>query len=132
MLKNQIFRVDHNLKGRRRPRRKIRQGFGDRLARVLHHLHGLGRAACQDPHPLEQRLYEMIDQDPRRAADFADVALAQVPFWAARVPARVALTMASTVGDPTIKAQFLNNVANYLSSLGRREEALASRALTIS
>ena len=98
--------------------------FGSRLARVLYDLHELRPSESAGEHPLESRLQDMLDEDPTRAGQFAAVAASEVPVWAARFAARVALILADAAGDPEVKAQFLNNAANYLSSLGRREEAL--------
>ena len=69
--------------------------FGNRLARVLYDLHGLRRADESGAHPLEERLDEMLVEDRTRAVDFSAVAATDVPFWAARFAARVALILAA-------------------------------------
>ena len=106
--------------------RENASSLGGRLGRVLYDLNGLGHKQDEGVHPLDQRLEDMLAEDPARAADFAAVAGTDVPFWAARFAARVALILANAAGEPEIKAHFYNSAAGYLSSLGRREEALAA------
>ena len=98
--------------------------FGSRLARVLYDLHLLRRSESAGEHPLESRLLDMLDKDPTRAGQFAAVAASEVLVWAASFAAHVALILADAAGDRRVKALFFNNASNYLSSLGRREEAL--------
>jgi hypothetical protein len=98
--------------------------FGSRLARVLYDLHGQRRSESAGEHPLESRLQGMLEEDPIRASQFAAVAASEVPVWAASFAARVALILADAAGDPAVKARFFGNAGNYLSSLGRREDAL--------
>ncbi len=97
--------------------------FGSRLARVLYDLHLLRRSESAGEHPLESRLQDMLDEDPTRAGQFAAAAASEVPVWAASFAGHVALILADAAGDPEVKAQFFNNAATYLSSLGRREGA---------
>ncbi len=106
--------------------RENASSLGGRLARVLYDLNGLGRTDDQGAHPLDKRLADMLAEDPTRAAEFAAVASAEVLFWAANFAARVASILADAAGEPETKALYFNNAANYLSSLGRREEALAA------
>ena len=47
-------------------------------------------------------------------------------FWAANFAAHVALTITQRALLPEVKARFFNSAANYLSQLGRREEARMS------
>jgi tetratricopeptide (TPR) repeat protein len=99
--------------------------FGNRLGRVLYNLHTLDRTD-EGLHPLDERLVRMLIDQPQRAVLFVSVAAIDVSVWSANFAARVTLILAQIVGEPETKALFLNNVANYLSALGRREEALAA------
>ena len=80
--------------------RENASSLGGRLARVLYDLNGLGRADDEGVHPLDERLDDMLAEDPARAADFAAVAATDVPFWAARFAARVALILANGAEEP--------------------------------
>jgi len=100
-------------------------GFGDRLSRVLYDLHLLD-GPREGAHPLDERLQQMLQEQPVRAAHFSDVARSEISFWAANFAALVALILAHGVEEPELKAIFFANAAAYLSSLGRREEALAA------
>jgi hypothetical protein len=100
--------------------------LGNRLARLLYDLHALRGGDEEGFHLLDERLTEMLVEKPERAIGYARVAATDVPFWAASFAARVALILADGAAAPNIKALYFNNAANYLSSLGRREEALAA------
>ncbi|TPQ32481.1 hypothetical protein C2U70_21705 [Bradyrhizobium guangdongense] len=98
--------------------------FGNRLARVLYDLHTLrGDVGL---HPLDQRLEEMLAQEPTLAVQFADLAEANVPFWGANFATRVALILAEASENPAYAALYYSNASSYLSALGRQEEAFAA------
>jgi tetratricopeptide (TPR) repeat protein len=104
--------------------------FGNRLGRILYDLHAFG-GAKEGLHPLDERLSQMLLEKPERAIIFAAVAAGELPFWAASFAATVALMLAKGTDDPELKASALNNAANYLSAVGRREEALAAAKETV-
>ena len=99
--------------------------FGSRLGRILYDLDAL---ADEDKgtHALDASLARMVTDRPERASSFSSVASSEVPHWAANFAARVASILAERAADPEIRAQHFNNAGNYLSDLGRREEALTA------
>lgn len=99
--------------------------FGNRLGRILYDLHILD-PTVPAAHPLDAKLVQMVEKKPERAVAFAMVASTEVPFWTANFAAHVALILAEGIAEPETKAIFLNNGANYLSVLGRREAALGA------
>jgi tetratricopeptide (TPR) repeat protein len=98
--------------------------FADRLSRIHYDLAVLDRGEPGE-HPLDSRLVDMLKRDPRRAIVFIHAATKEVSHWAASFSAAVSLLMAQQIEDTERRAIFLANGANYLSLLGRREEALA-------
>ena len=102
--------------------------FGGRLGRILYDLHALRVLRPKDEivHPLDERLVQMVAEKPDRAETFVDVATSKSPFWTANFAACVTLTIAERATNPEPKTVYLNNLANFLSALGRREEALAA------
>ncbi len=108
--------------------------FGDRLGRLLYDLDAPG-VARNGATPLEAALIAMIEREPERVVDFAEVASGEVPFAAAGFAAEIAGRLGVDLKDhPEQAALFLNNSANYLSLLGRLEAALeaAQEAVEIS
>ncbi len=98
-------------------------GFGGRLGRILYDLDSSGVAAGR----LEKQLNRMIEEDPRQAGRFDDVASGEVPYAASGFAAAVALALADLSGDePASRAACLSHASNFLSRLGRREDALAA------
>ena len=102
--------------------------FGGRLGRILYDLHALRVLRPKDEivHPLDERLVQMVAEKPDRGETFVDVATSESPFWTAKFAACVTLTIAERATNPETKAVYLNNLATFLSALGRREEALAA------
>jgi tetratricopeptide (TPR) repeat protein len=99
--------------------------FGNRLGRILYDLHTLRRADV-GPHPLDERLVQMVMDKPDRAASFARVASGPISVWAANFALHVALILAEGAAEPTAKASYFNNAATHLAFLGRLEEARAA------
>ena len=99
--------------------------FGSRLGRILYDLDAL---ADEDKgtHALDACLARMVTDRPERASSFSSVASSEVPHWAANFAVRVASSLAEKAADPEIRARHFNNAGNYLSDLGRREEALTA------
>jgi len=105
--------------------REKASAFGARLGRILYDLDVLNpdNEAARE---LDKHLVEMLNDEPSRAVSFAGVASTEVPFWSAEFAAQVALILARGAEDSETKAAFYNNAANYLSQLGRREQALTA------
>jgi hypothetical protein len=87
--------------------------FGNRLGRILYDLHTLRRADV-GPHPLDERLVQMVMDKPDRAASFARVASGPISVWAANFALHVALILAEGAAEPTAKASYFNNAATHL------------------
>jgi tetratricopeptide (TPR) repeat protein len=98
--------------------------FADRLGRILFDLDILDPKRS-GPHPLDDRLIEMLRSSRTRAPLFKAATEREPPFHAGRFAAEVASILTSMVGDPAQRAGLLNNLANLLSSIGRWEEAVA-------
>ena len=108
-------------------------GFGSRLGRILYDLDAPG-VSLNGAWPLEKQLDRLIEQDPGQAVRFVSLASEDVPYAAAGFAATIALVLARLLeNEPATQAMFLNNAANFLSTLGRREDALAAatEAVTI-
>ena len=73
---------------------------------------------------LDACLVRMLTEEPDRVALFANIAFREVHFLAANFAAHVAINLAKRPMDPQDKVKCLNNAANYLSILGKHEEAL--------
>jgi len=97
----------------------------DRLSRVRYDLFTLGGEDAGG-HPLDERLLAMLGRHPESAKTFAALAEQDVSVWVAPLSTRVAMLRAATTDDPSEQARMLAHGANYLSYLGRREEALAA------
>jgi tetratricopeptide (TPR) repeat protein len=101
-------------------------GFGSRLGRILYDLDAPG-VSLNGAWPLEKQLDRLIEQDPGQAVRFVSLASEDVPYAAAGFAATIALVLARLLeNEPATQAMFLNNAANFLSTLGRREDALAA------
>jgi tetratricopeptide (TPR) repeat protein len=102
--------------------------FGNRLGRILYDLDALRslRPKGEVTHPLDERLVGMVTERPERAASFASVASGEVPPWAANFAAHVAMIMGKRAVEPEKKAAYFNSASGYLSTVGRREEALGA------
>ena len=101
-------------------------GFANRLGRILFDMDapGVARGGAQS---LESQLAQIIERDPAQAVRFASLASREVPYGAAGFAAVIALALAGLLKDePVTQAMFLNNASNFLSMLGRREEALTA------
>ncbi|HEX8664030.1 MAG TPA: tetratricopeptide repeat protein [Beijerinckiaceae bacterium] len=97
--------------------------FADRLGRILFDLDILNPAR-RGPHPLDDRLIDMLRAAPDRGGAFIEATGREPPFHVARFAAEVVAIRVSTIADPDKRAGLLNNLANLLSALGRKEEAL--------
>jgi tetratricopeptide (TPR) repeat protein len=97
--------------------------FAGRLGRTLYDLDMLSHES-EGTHALDACLVRMLTDEPARVDLFAKVASGEVPFSAANFAAHVAVKLAERSTDPSAKALYLSNASSYLSTLGRREEAL--------
>ena len=104
--------------------------FGGRLSRLLYDLSLATEPAAGEPapgpHPLMVCLLRMLSDAPERAQTFSAVARAKATAWSAEFAAAVALALARGLGDRIDAAAYFNNAGNYLSAMGRREEALSA------
>ena len=99
--------------------------FADRLGRILFDLDILN-SARRGPHPLDDRLIDMLRAAPDRAGAFVEATQLEPSFQAARFAAEVAAIWVAAIADPAGRAGLLNNLANMLSAVGRREDGLAA------
>ncbi|WP_413203685.1 tetratricopeptide repeat protein [Rhodospirillum sp. A1_3_36] len=101
---------------------RAEDGLTGRLNRLLYDLSSLGDRGALDS--LSEAFGHMVERNPERAERFASIVSSEA-IWLA--PFQVAVCSA-LLGQPDIldddRAGLLNNLANFLSALGRREEAV--------
>lgn len=98
--------------------------FSNRIRRLHYDLASLDRLEPAE-HQLDWCLGEMLRRDPVRAEVFSSAATSTISHCSASFSADVARHLVSRCKDPNTRAGLLTNRANYLSVLGRFDEALA-------